>query len=110
MITGSLCLTEILEKAKAGHSAFTKAQNGKVYFNILVWENDEPDKFNNNFSVQLNASKDAPETEKKQYIGNMKHVASNATPPQDSDLDVDLDKLPIQGAEAAEAPEEKLPF
>lgn len=80
MITGSLNLNEILEAAKAKHSAFSKTDKGVIYFNILVWENDEPDKFNNNFSVQLNAAKDAPETEKKKYIGNMKHVASNATP------------------------------
>ena len=78
MITGSLCLNEILEQAKAKHSAFSKAQNGKIYFNVLIWENDEPDKFNNNFSVQLNASKEAPETEKKKYIGNLKYLATNA--------------------------------
>lgn len=80
MITGSLNLNEILAAAKAGHSAFSKAQNGNIYFNILVWENDEPDRFNNNFSVQLNAAKDAPEDQKKKYIGNMKHVATNAQP------------------------------
>lgn len=80
MITGSLNLNEILEAAKNKHSAFSKAQNGNIYFNILVWENDEPDKFNNNFSVQLNAAKDAPEDQKKKYIGNMKYLATNATP------------------------------
>jgi hypothetical protein len=80
MITGSLNLNEILEQAKAKHSAFSKTEKGVIYFNILVWENDEPDKYNNNFSVQLNASKDAPETEKKKYIGNMKFVATNAQP------------------------------
>lgn len=58
-----------------------------------MWENDEPDKFNNNFSVQLNAKKDAAETEKKQYIGNMKHTASNATPVQATDLPDEI-KLP----------------
>lgn len=100
MITGSICLTDIIDKAKQGHSAFNKAQNGKVYCNILVWENDEPDKFNNNFSVQLNPKKDADESEKKQYIGNMKFVATNATPPGQGDLDVDLDTLPITGVQA----------
>lgn len=81
MITGSIDLTKILEAAKAKHSAFNKAEsNGHIYMNVLIWENDEPDKFNNNFSVQLNAAKDAPESEKKNYIGNLKYVASNATP------------------------------
>lgn len=115
MITGSICLTDIIDKAKQGHSAFNKAHNGKVYCNILVWENDEPDKFNNNFSVQLNPKKDADESEKKQYVGNMKFIATNATPPQQDDLDVDLDNLPIgksitDGQEAPDLSGESLPF
>lgn len=83
MITGSICLTDIGNAVKAGHSAITKGNNGKTYCNILVWENDEPDQYNNNFSVQLNAKKDAPESEKKQYVGNMKYLASNAPGPLD---------------------------
>jgi len=98
MITGSLCLTDILAKAKEGHSAFSKAQNGKIYFNTLVWENDTPDKYGNHFSVQLNPKKDAPETEKKQYIGNMK-VPDQAGAPintaEDLPSEEDLEKLPF---------------
>lgn len=33
---GSICLTELVEQAKKGHSGFSKAQNGKVYCNILT--------------------------------------------------------------------------
>lgn len=73
MITGSIDLTKLLEQARLQHSAFKKADNGHIYINVLVWENDQPDKFGNNFSVQLNAKKDAPDTEKKIYIGNMKY-------------------------------------
>ena len=86
LITGSICLTDLIAKAKEGHSAFSKAQNGKIYTNILVWENDEPDKFGNHFSVQLNPKKDAPETEKKQYIGNMKALEQAAAPVEATDL------------------------
>ena|SRR5690348_12492917 len=99
MITGSLCLSDILAKAKEGHSAFCKSEkNGKIYFSVLVWENDEPDQFQNNHSVQLNPKKDAPETEKKQYIGNMKFVASNVTPLDtrvDLPSDEELSSLPF---------------
>jgi len=98
MITGSLNLNEILEQAKAKHSAFSKTDKGVIYMNILVWENDEPDQYNNNFSVQLNAKKDAPENEKKKYIGNMKFVATNAKPISDVTTPVDLpsvDDLPF---------------
>jgi hypothetical protein len=69
---GSLCLSDILEKAKAGHSAFSKADNGKIYFNTNVWLNDEKDKFGNVMSVQLQSKKDLQEKEGKVYIGNLK--------------------------------------
>jgi len=96
MITGSLCLSEILAKAKEQHSAFTKAQNGKVYFNILVWENDTPDEYGNHFSIQLNAKKDAPEEQKKKYIGNMKYL-DQAQPPKPGDIPApeDIEDLPF---------------
>lgn len=95
MITGSLDLTKILEAAKAKHSAFSKAEsNGHIYMNVLIWENDEPDKYSNNFSVQLNAAKDADESQKKKYIGNLKYTASNATPVQENDIPA-VDDLPF---------------
>ena len=78
---GSLCLTEIIEKAKAGHSAFTKASNGKVYFNVNIWHNDAPDKFDNVISVQLNSKQDKRDAEGKVYIGNAKEVKASAPAP-----------------------------
>lgn len=81
LISGSLCLSEILEQAKARHSAFSKAENGKIYFNIKIWENDEPDKFGNDFGIQLNPKKDAPESEDKKYIGNAKRVKAKDPQP-----------------------------
>jgi len=90
MITGSLNLTKILDKAKEKHSAFAKADNGDIYMNLLIWENDEKDKYGNDFSVQLNPKKDAADTEKKQYVGNLKRIGATATTPvevpQASDL------------------------
>lgn len=74
LLTGSLCLTEIVEKAKQGHSAFTKAANGKIYFNILQWLNSEPDKFGNQSSIQLNSKKEKKDEEGKCYIGNAKFM------------------------------------
>lgn len=98
MITGSLDLTKILEDAKAKHSAFRKADsNGHIYVNVLIWENDEKDKFGNEFSVQLNASKDAPETEKKHYIGNLKYQAGGGGTAEitKSDIQAFDDDLPF---------------
>lgn len=73
MFTASINVTEILEQAKKLHSAFSKSQaNGKVYCNLIVWENDEPDKFGNTLSFQLNSSKENKEKEGKIYVGNGK--------------------------------------
>lgn len=84
--TGSLCLTTILEQAKAGHSAFTKAENGKIYFNVGMWENEEADKFGNNMSMQLNSKKEKQESESKCYIGNLKWMEKKETPIQQDDI------------------------
>lgn len=75
LFTGSICLTDLLEQAKKAHSAFTRSQaNQKVYVNILVWENDEKDKYDNTHSFQLNSTKDKKESEGKIYIGNAKPI------------------------------------
>jgi len=67
---GSLCYTEIVAQAKNGHPAFSRAQNGKVYFNIDIWLNDEPDKLGNTISVSL--SKKKGDDIKSVTIGNLK--------------------------------------
>ena len=67
---GSLCYTEIVAQAKNGHPAFSRAQNGKVYFNIDIWLKDEPDKLGNTISISL--SKKKGEDIKSVTIGNLK--------------------------------------
>ena len=75
LFTGSICLTDLLEQAKKAHSAFSRSQaNNKVYVNILVWENDEKDKYDNTHSFQLNSHKDKKDAEGKIYIGNAKPI------------------------------------
>lgn len=94
LLTGSLCLTDIVEKAKQGHSAFTKAANGKIYFNFLQWLNSEPDKFGNQSSLQLNSKKDKKDEEGKQYIGNAKFMEAGGEAPAPEEVP-DLDGLPF---------------
>lgn len=75
LFTGSICVTDLLEQAKKMHSSFSKSQtNGKVYANILIWENDEADKFGNTHAVQLNSTKEKKDAEGKIYIGNAKPI------------------------------------
>lgn len=76
LFSGSICLSDLIENAKKQHSAFSKAANGKIYVNMSTWLNDEPDKFGNTMSHQLNSKKDFREKEGKVYIGNSKKSES----------------------------------
>jgi len=68
---GSICMTDLSEAFKKNHTAFNKSEkNGKLYANIAVWMNDEPDQYGNILSFQLNSKKDA--TDDKVYFGNAK--------------------------------------
>lgn len=67
--TASLCLTDILSAAKAGHTAFSRSdKNQKVYFNVSIWDNDEKNKFGQDVSIQLSPKKDTDS--ERLYIGN----------------------------------------
>jgi hypothetical protein len=71
-LSASICINDIYEASKAGHSAINTAKNGKKYANIVIWINDNKDKFDNDISIQLNSHQDKRETEGKVYIGNGK--------------------------------------
>lgn len=104
---GSICLTELIEQAKKGHSAFSKAQNGKVYCNILTWLNEKEDKYGNIMSHQLSSQKDMREAEGLVYIGNSKALQSSK-PVTKSDVDVNLDNVPTRDYKKDEGSD--LPF
>lgn len=92
---GSICLTDLTTHAKNGHSAFSKATNGKVYFNILTWINDNPDKFGNTMSHQLSSTKEKRESEGKIYIGNSKKLESSQ-PVKSNDVDDDFSNVTVR--------------
>jgi hypothetical protein len=75
-LTGSISLEKLKEQIKAQHSAVAKGNDEKTYINIKVWLNDEPDKFGNEGSIQLNALKDKETV--PVYLGNLK-VRSGAS-------------------------------
>lgn len=103
LINGSLCLTDIVEKAKAGHSAFTKGKNGKIYFNFTEWVNETPNEFGQHSSYQLNSTKEKKADELAQYgkcyIGNgKKSEGGGGEPPSTNDVadaTAGLDDLPF---------------
>lgn len=100
MFTGSICITDLLDNAKSKHSSFVKSENnGKVYCNVILWENDEKDRFGNTHSLQLNSTKDKKESEGNIYIGNLKPVEKKEPKPisdKDAESITDLaDDLPF---------------
>ena len=84
LLYGSLCLSDINEHAKKGHKAFSRGKNGKIYFNVNVWINDEPDQYNNDASVQLNF-KDAMKDD-QEYVGNLRISSGKPIAPDSVDL------------------------
>lgn len=77
---GSICLTDLIDKAKAKHEAFSRSEkNQKVYVKVSVWISDTPDQYGNSASIQVNAK----ERENRFYIGNLKESQHNTATVQD---------------------------
>ena len=97
LYTGSVCLTDLIEQAKKQHSAVSKsASNGKIYCNVLLWENEGVDKYGNSHSLQLNSTKEKKEAEGKVYVGNFKPVELKQQAAQEvSASDISVDDLPF---------------
>jgi len=113
---GSISVSDLIDQLKLKHSAFSKAQNGKIYANVSVWLNEEKDKFGNIMSIQITPSKEMKDVEKKLYIGNLKE-SEGAKPVSDKDvsgIDADLDAPPRSSSNALRPDEhgvsEDLPF
>lgn len=109
---GSICLTDLIDQAKKGHSAFSKATNGKVYANILTWQNDTPDKYGNNMSHQLSSSKEMRDREEKIYIGNSKRLETNQPVSSGDVEDNSFDNIPVRQSKQSQQDEtdSDLPF
>lgn len=93
LLYGSLDFTKLLELAKAGNKAFSKADNGRIYLNLNVWINDEKDKYGNSASMQT-SFKDATK-EEKIYFGNLKANEPSTRPLEENNNAIpEADDLP----------------
>ena len=83
MLTGSIDLnkidkTKIVSTDKNGNPF----ENGAKYLNVVVWLNDEADKYGNSASIQISQSKEERESGVKAiYIGNLKEPQSRNNEP-----------------------------
>lgn len=92
---GSICLTDIfgafIQRGQDGsqwvnlsalqaHPFNIGQSNGKVYLNISVWQNDQPDNYGQIANISLSQTKEqAAAKEKRVFIGNLK---ANGQPAQ----------------------------
>lgn len=117
-ILGSICLTTLIEKAKEGHSAFSKsAKDGKVYFNYAEWINDDPNEWGQHSSILLSSSKKRKDTEGKVYVGNGKKFENKPVTQSDLPSDNWDSGIPVrekkdtkEGVATSDPATEDLPF
>jgi len=90
----SLCVSDIPK------DRILKHENGKMYLNLQTWDNDEPDKYGNHFSVSIPLSKEevarkkAGEDVKRVYLGNGK-IWPDAAPKIKAATAEETDDLPF---------------
>lgn len=111
LINGSICLSDLVQKYKEGHSAFSRGKNGKVYFNYTEWINEEENQYGHHSSVQLNSSKEKKEAEGKTYVGNGKRsTLGGGEPIVPGANDLDIDAAPVATGNTEEKFNQGLPF
>lgn len=71
LLYGSINYDALLKSIKSGKVKTFKTESGVRLININVWVNDEPDKYDNDASIQVQLKDDFKE-EKGDYIGNLK--------------------------------------
>ena len=97
LLTGSIDLnkidkTKIVSTDKNGNPF----ENGAKYLNVVVWLNDEADKYGNNASIQISQSKEEREAGVKAiYIGNLKQPQSRNNEPTSTRTAQVADDLPF---------------
>jgi hypothetical protein len=97
LLTGSIDLskidkTKIVSTDKNGKPF----ENGAKYLNVVVWINDEADKYGNNASIQISQSKEEREAGAKAiYIGNLKEPQSRNNEPTSTRSAQVADDLPF---------------
>ena len=97
LLTGSIDLnkidkTKIVSTDKNGNPF----ESGAKYLNVVVWLNDEVDKYGNNASIQISQSKEEREAGVKAiYIGNLKEPQSRNNEPTSARTAQVADDLPF---------------
>lgn len=84
----SKLITASIDVTKIEKNLLYKGKKG-TYLKLSIWQNDAPDQFGNDFSIQQTTGKDDP----KIYLGNGKFYQPEAPAPQaqrPAEIDDDL--------------------
>lgn len=79
-------MTASINLSKIDKGKIIEGKNGK-YIDLVIWFNEEPDQYGNNFSIQQRTSGD----EKKIYLGNGKFYVPKEVkeePPETTNSDL----------------------
>lgn len=71
LLFGSINYDALVKAIKSGKVKTFQTESGVRLVNINVWVNDEPDKYDNDASIQVQMKEEFKE-EKGDYIGNLK--------------------------------------
>lgn len=86
MRVSNICLSDIPKE-----KIYTSPKTGKKYITLVEWDNDEPDRFGNHYSIQVSQTKEERASKVKAvYVGNGKDY-SRPKPEQEPESDVLFD-------------------
>ncbi|MEA1849242.1 hypothetical protein U9K52_09985 [Chryseobacterium sp. MHB01] len=94
LLYGSLNYDALLKAVKSGRVKVFKTESGVRLININVWVNDEPDKYDNDASIQVQL-KDEFKEEKADYVGNLRKYVKKELKEGSSEDFNDDDDLPF---------------
>ncbi len=84
----NICLTDLPKERM-----YKSEKNGKIYISLSTYDYDEPDQYENDFSISLPLTKeererkDKGETINRIFVGNGKIWKSGQTQPAQQDID-----------------------
>lgn len=86
---GSICYTDLkeaLKNAKISAKKVSTQKGEKIYVDVNIWINDEPDQFSNNASIQIQYKKEYITEKDKPYIGNLRFMEAKTEEAKPEDL------------------------
>lgn len=86
----SKLITASIDVTKIQKALLYQGEKG-LYLKLSIWQNDEPDKFGNDFSIQQTTGKDEP----KIFLGNGKYYTPKEEKPKAETKNTSDDGLPF---------------